>query len=88
MSAAEQRKASKDDDSDHDSEEDADFQEDDAISNASSDESGAPKPTKRGEKDLDSGDEVTIAKAKKKRKPAEPAEAEELILTRALKRAK
>jgi hypothetical protein len=74
-------------DSDYDSEEDADFQEDDAISNASSDESDTPKRKNVKDVNLDSGDEVTIAKQKKKRKQAEP-EAEGLILTRSQKRAK
>jgi hypothetical protein len=71
--------------SDYDSEEDADFQDSDEFSNSSSDESDMPKRIKGADKDLDSGDEVTIAKQKKRRKGPE---ADNLILTRAHKRAK
>jgi hypothetical protein len=77
-----------DNDSDYDSAEDDDFQEDDAISNESSDEEGAPLPTKGKKEDLDSGDEVTIVKAKKKRKGVEEEGQEDVILTRSQKRAK
>jgi hypothetical protein len=77
--------AANDADSDYDSADDGDFQEDDAVSNGSSDESDAPVTRKAKDKDLESGDEATISKPKKKRKDAEN---EDLILTRAQKRAK
>lgn len=75
-------------DSDYDSAEDGDFRDsDDALSNSSSEDEEDTKAVKqRKDKDLDSGDEATIAKvAKKKRKPAVT---EDLILTRAQKRSK
>jgi len=77
-----------DNDSDYDSAEDDDFQEDDAISNESSDEEAGPSRKKGKKEDLDSGDEVTIVKAKKKRKGVEQEGQEDLILTRSQKRAK
>jgi hypothetical protein len=79
--------AASDADSDYDSEEDADFQDDDAISNSSSDESEAPVKSKSKNNNIESGDEATIRKSKKKRKEAEN-ESQDLILTRAQKRAK
>ena len=86
MASEEKTKKTPDDaDSDYDSEDDADFQ-DDAISNSSSDESDAPKRSKAADKDLDSGDEVTISKRKKKRKEVENND--DLILTRAQRRSK
>ena len=72
-------------DSDNESAEDADFQDSDEFSSSSSDESDVPKGKKRVDKDLDSGDELTIAKRKKRRIASE---ADDLILTRAQKRAK
>jgi len=86
MASEEKKKKTPDDaDSDYDSEDDADFQ-DDVISNSSSDESDAPKRSKAAAKDLDSGDEVTISKRKKKRKETENKD--DLILTRAQRRSK
>ena len=86
MSATEtKRKTADEADSDYDSADDADFQDDDALSNSESDESDVPKLRKKNDKDLDSGDELTIAKQKKKRKDVET---DDLILTRAQKRAK
>ena len=78
-------KAARDQDSEYESAEDADFHDSDAFSNSSSDESDVPKRKKKTEKDLDSGDEVTIAKQKKRRNGADTGD---LILTRAQKRAK
>ena len=78
-------KAARDQDSDYESAEDADFHDSDAFSNSSSDESDVPKRKSKTEKDLDSGDEVTIAKQKKRRRGPD---ADDLILTRAQKRAK
>jgi len=76
----------RDQDSEYESAEDADFHDSDAFSNSSSDESEAPRRKKNTtDKDLDSGDEVTIAKQKKRRKGNET---DDLILTRAQKRAK
>jgi hypothetical protein len=74
-----------DDDSDYDSAEDADFREsDDALSNSSSeDEEEAKVVKRRKDKDIDSGDEATIAKKKRKE-----VGTEDLILTRAQKRTK
>jgi hypothetical protein len=80
-----QAKAAADGDSDYDSAEDDDFRDSDTISNSSCEKSDAPKRGKAIVKDLDSGDEVTIAKRKKK--GGEP-EADDLILTRAQKRAR
>jgi len=82
------RKPPGDGDSDYDSAEDADFQDsDDALSHGSSEDEAEPQLVKRGkDQELDSGDEATIAKqAKKKRKSATT---DDLILTRAQKRAK
>ena len=74
----------KDQDSDYESTDNADFHDSDAFSNNSSDESDGPK-RKKIANDLDSGDEVTIAKQKKRRKTAD---GDDLILTRAQRRAK
>ena len=72
-------------DSDYDSADDADFQEDDAVSNSESDEFDAPGKVEAKDQELESGDEATISKPKKKRKDIGN---EDLILTRAQKRAK
>ena len=75
-----------DQDSEYESADDADFRDSDAFSNSSSDGSDVPREkTNKTDKDLDSGDEVTIAKHKKRRKGNET---DDLILTRAQKRAK
>jgi hypothetical protein len=71
-------------DSEYESVDDADFKDSDAFSNSSSDESDMPKQKKKADKDLDSGDEVTIAKQKRRK----GRETDDLILTRAQKRAK
>jgi len=78
-------KAINDGDPDYESAEDTDFKDSDAFSDSSSDEWEAPKRKKNADKGLDSGDEVTIAIQKKKRKETET---DDLILTRAQKRAK
>jgi hypothetical protein len=76
--------ATVDRDSEYESADDADFQDSEAFSNSSSDESDMPKQKKKADKDLDSGDEVTIAKQKRRK----GRETDDLILTRAQKRAK
>jgi hypothetical protein len=78
-------KAADDAESDYNSADDADFHDSDAFSDSSSDELEAPKRSKANDKDLDSGDEATIAKHKKRRKQTGT---DDLILTRAQKRAK
>ena len=84
-------KATADADSDYDSAEDADFREsDDALSNScSEEEEDATRVGLRKDKDLDSGDEATITQPeKRKKKKRKPAATDDLILTRAQKRAK
>ena len=78
------RRTADDEDTEYDSSEDTAFQDDDAISNSSSDESEAAEQKDVGDKDLDSGDEVTIAKRRKRK----DSNVDDLILTRAQKRAK
>lgn len=86
MASAQEKHAADDADSDYDSQDDADFQDDDGMSKSSSDESDAPVRRKGKDKNLDSGDEATINKRKKKRKDVEANE--DLILTRSQKRSK
>jgi len=76
--------AAVDRDSEYETADDADFQDSDAFSNSSSNESDVPKRKKKTDKDLDSGDEVTIAKQKRRK----DRETDDLILTRAQKRAR
>lgn len=76
--------ATVDRDSEYESADDANFQDSDVFSNSSSDESDLLKQKKKADKDLDSGDEETIAKQKRRK----DRETDDLILTRAQKRAK
>ena len=74
------------DDSDYDSGEDADFHDSDVSSEGSSDEPDAPQPRGGPGQDLDSGDDATISKSRKRRKVAADTNADDPILTRAQKR--
>ena len=74
----------RDEDSEYNSEEDGDFNEDNVISNSSSDESDVPKTKKVKSKRLDEGDLAIISVAGDKSQ----AERGDLILTRAQKRRK
>ena len=86
MAAVEEKRAADDAGSEYDSEDDADFQDDDGISNSSSDESDVPMRRKGKAEKPDSGDEATVNKRKKKRKDTEGKD--DLILTRSQKRSK
>jgi len=88
MSVAEDRGKAVGADSDYDSGEDADFHASNGFSEGSSDESDAASPRRQPSQDLDSGDEATITKSKKRRKGAADANGDNLRLTRAQKRAK
>jgi len=76
------------DDSDYDSGEDADFHDSDGSSEGSSDESDAAPARRGADQDLDSGDEATISKRRKRRKVAADTNADDPRLTRAQKRGK
>jgi len=86
MAAAEEKRTADDAGSEYDSEDDADFQDDDGMSISSSDESDVRIRRKGKDENLDSGDEATISKRKKKRKDIEGKD--DLILTRSQKRSK
>jgi hypothetical protein len=88
MGTVEEKRTAVDEDSDYDSEEDPDFHDSDAFSEGSSDGEDAPRLRKGEHKDLDSGDETTISKSRKRRKGTGDANGEDLILTRAQKRTK
>lgn len=88
MSTVEENRPAVGADSDYDSEEDADFHDSDAFSERSSDDEDAPRPRTGEHKDLDSGDETTISKTRKRRRGTGDATGEDLILTRAQKRTK